>query len=597
MKSNKIQLFYKVLLPIFSIVVSAYILEFSIFESFRVWEYPKFKYMLLNIGTVGIVWSFLFLMCNKIWISSILVSVFCGVIAIINHFVVMLHGMPLSFMMIKNFKTAMNVAGAYSFAIDKIVFVILLCVAVIIFLSVFLHRKAKDEKRTWVKSAVIVAVCGIVFYFGYMAPQSIKPKNTITWLWKEPYYTYGYISCTVETIFQSFNYINKPEDYDIEKVQEIYDSYADLEVAKTSLPDVIFILNETLYDLSQSMDIQTDVDCFSNIRSIEDLHGGYAIVPSIGGGTNNTEYELLTSNSLQMMPNITPFNVLSMHGENSIVSHLKRLGYETLAAHSLTGENYSRVLRYPEMGFDHVYFGEDFKNLEGYRDPERHTDESVYKNMIDWYEKMPEDTPRFGYLLTYQNHSPFDLNDDSKDTVHVLNDLGEYTDDVNEFLSCMSVSDKAFKDLTDYFKDHERDVVICMVGDHSPSLPFYSSDDLYPNIYKEDSELLLRKTPLFIWANFELEDVAFDTISVNQIAPTILEMAGIPLNYYYKYLVDLREEVPIMATFNKYYDSDYEAYDYNDTSAPHHDAVKNYFYLEYNNLSDDKLQEMFDPIK
>jgi len=594
---NKCNVLYKVLFPIVSIVISTFILEFSIFESFGIQNYPQLKYMILNMCTVGIIWSIFFVLFNKIWVSSILLALFCAVIAIINHFVVLLHGMPLSFMMIKNVKTAMNVAGAYHFTIDKTVLIILLLMIVIIALAIVLGRKEKGEKRNLIKDFVIIVVCGLVFYCGYLAPESIKPKNTITWLWKEPYYTYGYTSCTVETIFQSFHYINKPEDYDISKVQEIYDSYADLETENTSLPDVIFILNETFYDLSQSMNIQTDADCFSNIRTIQNLRSGYAIVPSIGGGTNNTEYELLTSNSLQIMPNITPFNVIDMNGANSVVSHLEKLGYETFGAHSLTGENYARVLRYPEMGFDNVYFDDDFKNLEGHREPGRHTDESVYKNMISWYEEMPEEKPRFCYLLTYQNHSPFYLDEDSNDTVHVLNDLGEYTDEVNEFLSCVSLSDRAFKELTDYFLNYDRDVVICMVGDHAPSFPYYSSSVLYENLYKEDAELSLRKTPLLIWANFELKESELKTISMNQVAPTVLQMAGIPLNYYYKYLIDLKESVPIISTFNKYYDKDYNAYAYDDGAAPYADAVKNYFYLEYNNLSHDKMQDFFEPIK
>ena len=48
---------------------------------------------------------------------------------------------------------------------------------------------------------------------------------------------------------------------------------------------------------------------------------------------NSTEYEMLTSNSLILMPSITPFNWLNLYNANSVVSYLKGLGYTTMAAH------------------------------------------------------------------------------------------------------------------------------------------------------------------------------------------------------------------------------------------------------------------------
>ena len=70
----------------------------------------------------------------------------------------------------------------------------------------------------------------------------------------------------------------------------------------------------------------------------------YCIVPNECGGTNRTEYELLTSNSLSMATNITPFNTIDFKDANSCVSYLKSLGYYTHANHVMTGDNYNRKL-------------------------------------------------------------------------------------------------------------------------------------------------------------------------------------------------------------------------------------------------------------
>ena len=130
--------------------------------------------------------------------------------------------------------------------------------------------------------------------------------------------------------------------------------------------------------------------------------------------------------------------------------------------------NYSRGRAYPDMGFDIIHFDEDFVDKELYKNRWYETDECFYRNIINWYHEMPEQSPRFLYLLTIQNHEDWDMNPPEADTVHVSEDYGEYTQIINEYLSCIRLSDIAFKDLTDYFRSVDKSVIICMLGDHSP---------------------------------------------------------------------------------------------------------------------------------
>lgn len=86
----------------------------------------------------------------------------------------------------------------------------------------------------------------------------------------------------------------------------------------------------------------------------------------MGGGTNSSEYEMLSSNSLMLMPSITPFNWLNLHKANSLVSNLKDLGYATLAAHPYTNSNYRRDSAWLTLGFDETHFQDDFPTKETY---------------------------------------------------------------------------------------------------------------------------------------------------------------------------------------------------------------------------------------
>ena len=174
-----------------------------------------------------------------------------------------------------------------------------------------------------------------VFYFGYFSANPVKPKKTIGWSWKEAYFQYGYTACSIEMIISTRNVVNKPEGYSLEKVENInIEENEQQRVNQT--PDVILILNETFYDLKMITDIETDHEYMSGIKSLDNSVHGYAVVPLPGGGTNCSEYEFLTSNSLQLMPGVTPFNVLDLKNANTdariSVKLVSEAGVGTVAA-------------------------------------------------------------------------------------------------------------------------------------------------------------------------------------------------------------------------------------------------------------------------
>lgn len=357
-------------------------------------------------------------------------------------------------------------------------------------------------------------------------------------------------------------------------------------------PDIILILNESFYDLQQIVDFEADAPYMKNITSMDNLLKGYAVVPGAGGGTNSAEYELLTSNSLELMPGVTPFNTVNLNGANSIVSHLGALGYYSVAAHSEPAVNYSRITGYRDLQFSETHFEEDFMDVTYFHDRWFETDESLYKNMIRWYEAAPEEVPRFMYLLTIQNHGSYEMNAPEHDTVHTRSDLGGSTELANEFLSCISLTDQAFKNLTDYFSAVDRPVIVCMVGDHAPNF----TNSIISQYSDAETDLRKRSVPLLIWANYELENIELGTMSMNYVVPTLLEIANVQLTPYYSYMLQLKEQVPILTSYGDYYDADMTLYSYDaDEGKLYEQMVDNYFYLEYENLQTKRNQNLFNP--
>lgn len=551
------------------------------------------KWILINILSDCIVCLLIYVLVNSFWKSCAVYSILITLISIVNYYTIKFHGMPLAFSELRNFKTALNVIAGYSFDLKEISSLLAIFAVEIVMIWQIRRLTIKAGNKRKIRNILIrdIGICCISFLIVYILYIAENPIVDVTlgWSWKETYRQYGYTACTISRAVASFdNIIKEPDGYQREYVDDIEIVKQTSDGTQEEFPDIIVILNETFYDLSLIADIKTDVPYLENINSMDNAITGYANVPSVGGGTNSSEYELLTSNSLQLMPGIIPFNVIDMKGANSIVSHLKQLGYYTVGTHSEPALNYNRRNAYVDMGFDQTYFDEDFVDKTYYDNRWFESDSCLYNNLLAWMEGYDR-SPHFTYLLTIQNHGEWERNEQESDIVHALNDFGEYDEKVDEFLSCISLSDLAFKDFTDKLQDLDRDVIVCMVGDHCPSF----AESIVDEKYMADSEFLLTNTPFIIWANYDIEEQNIGTISMNYLMPTLLEIAGVNLSPYYRYMLDLREDVPILTSRNVYYDKDIVQYPYG-VSSDYSERINNYFYLEYNNLQADREQSLFD---
>ena len=547
------------------------------------------KCIILNICIIMIINLIIYILTNRLWLTMIMSETMWTIISIVNYYVIQYHGMPLTVTEMKNFKTAIAVLGSYDFCIDIILVKILsICVLVVLY-SFFEKKHEKNTKRsikTILLSSSVILLCGTYLFWGLCGQNPIKPKKTIGWSWKEAYGKYGYLACVIEDFYFKNNIFNKPENYSLDEVEIVCNKYLsekEINNENDRYPDIIFIVNESFYDLKHLVDFETDVDYLKNIHDMDNLISGYAVSPTPYGGTNSSEYELLTSNSLYLMNSgVTPFNVIDLKGATSVVSHLKSLGYSTLGTHTESGINYNRVTGYNDLGFDTVKFEEEYENLEYYYGRWYETDSSVYKNIEKWYEEMG-DEPRFLYLLTIQNHGNWDLNKPEYDKVHVVDSKFEITDVVNEYLTSISLSDEAFFEITEYFKNVDRPVIVCMVGDHCPS---FAGEIVDKNLNEDEKALKLRETPIYIWANFEIDKKEIGSVSMPFVMPLLLETADVPLSSYYEYILDLNMNVPIITAYGKYFDSNYNCFPINE--GQYSGLVNEYFSIEYSSLGDKK---------
>lgn len=544
------------------------------------WDFAQSEMLvLMNLGLVSFLNILLVLLVQKWEVSLGILSVACGIWSVVGYYVTVYHGSPLCFTLLRNAGTAMNVAGSYDFSIDGHVAVLLILSAVQILLLILLGKIRTKLGFSWKRFGFrtgLLALNGVFLYVTLFDATPIKPAKTIGWSWAGAMNTYGYTCCLAEDLGNLIQPYTKPAGYDSGLID-----YREPEGELPEIcPDVILILNETFYDLTGYSDIQPDRDIFGPFYGMENAVVGHAVTPVTGGGTNNAEYELLTSNSMYLLNADAPFHYVDFTPENSnVVRYFNDLGYTTWGMHCAVPTNYARDRAYPQMGFDHVLLGKaDFQYLNAYGN-RPWLDSDNYRDLINQYESGGSG-PRFLYLLTYQNHGGWEQNDAVLDTVHAANVPEEMSSQVDEYLTSVDLSVQAFLELTEFLEKSDRPVIIGMVGDHGPSF----LEQLDPMAATAEAVILARATPYVIWANFPLDTTVGGDASMVDLVPMVLEQAGLPLTPYYESILTLREQYPIRTSDGVTMDRDGNVGKYT-SGSPGSELLTQYYYMEYNGLT------------
>ncbi len=513
-----------------------------------------------------------------------LLGILCVVTSLVNYYEVLFRGTVLVYQDYRNIGTAGEVIGNYHFPLDQNVIAMLVCFSLIlatILAAEFLLRKTKAA--LWSKIAIVI-VDFALFFNCLFSENNILPEQR--WSWEQYYLWYGFVVGTAANLKHGNVQAIQPQGYAADAI-ELLDPIV---ATSQEYPDIILILNETYYDLNDLLDLETDIDFMENYRNLEGFKG-HAAVPVVGGGTNDSEYELLTGNSISLLNTYSPFNNLNFTNYVSIVKYLKDLGYYTMALHPSYPSNYHRQSAWKQLGFDESWFESDFDDLEFYGERPYATDRSVFKNLQRFYESMP-DHPRFTFCITIQNHGDWTLNQREYDNVFVQNEYS--SEELDEYLTSIKMSDEAIQDLVEYFGQSSRPVIVCMVGDHAPSLVSYYALGI------ENEHLVKRQVPYFIWSNsVDLIDLDLNhELDLCALTPYIMYAGGLPLCPYYANILELSQSIQCFTNIlepqegEQYFNN---ALGFILTNGElHHiyedsqDArlLRNYFYSEYNLISD-----------
>ena len=416
------------------------------------------------------------------------------------------------------------------------------------------------------------------------------------------YQRYGSIACFAKSIELSVP--EKPEEYSLEKVEEITSKYeSDTVDTSKKRPNVITIINEAFSDPKVLADIKTNEDYMPFIHDLMEngnTVSGTSYASIVGGQTANTEYEFLTGNSMSFLPKGTvAFQIYMKHEMPSLVTELKSEEYiGNSATHLQKARNYNRDKAYPLLGFDKFY---DYTNLgvPFVKMRNNATDQCTYDNITHDYEQNREksDAPYFAYTMTIQNHSSYDVPFDNFDDKRIVVENAD-APDLGYYLSLIKYSDEMFENLVEYYKNVDEPTVIFLTGDHQPRIYDESMESITNGEWREwSNEEMMRRyaVPFVIWANYDIDKKTIEKTSMNYLQTILMETIGGELTGFQKFQQDVMKEVPVL-TSNGYWGADGKFYNVEDKNSPYYKLLQEYAILQYNDLSDykNRAEEFFE---
>jgi phosphoglycerol transferase MdoB-like AlkP superfamily enzyme len=368
------------------------------------------------------------------------------------------------------------------------------------------------------------------------------------------------------------NQINKPENYDVAKIRELEARYS-METGEISdkKPNIIMILSEAFTELPNSPYIDFDgfegnPIAFYNELKEESIHG-YIIAPGFGGGTADTEFDILLGINTRNFRGVPYSNLLVTRPMDSVASVLKGIGYDNLVLHPGFSWFYNRNNVMPYIGFDKfIDMSEfDYTRSKGYYISEEATFDRIIEE-LDSHIKSEKTTPHFQFAITIQNHGPYvdkylsetNFNNHSPMSETDINAVSNYFEGLKD-------ADRELENLVEYMRASDEPIVLVYFGDHFPLLSSDACDALLPyddNAADGINEFRRFRLPFIIWQNeaarkmnvLDDSEQNVDTISSFYLGAYLLELLGYDNRHpYFEHLNYLRGTYPVILE-NRHFD-------------------------------------------
>lgn len=432
--------------------------------------------------------------------ARILLSVFWLFLGTCNGYLLLKRVTPFNAQDLKVLSDALALTGNY-FNTFELILLIIGIVSVVVWVISMWRRGGQYTGKMHRLIALGGVVAGLL---GYVVLTDVAiDKRVISNYFGNiafAYEDYGFPYCFTASVFNTG--ISEPAGYGEETMQAISDNGA-ITVSETGrsdeeLPNIMFVQLESYFDPTEVEWLQFSEDPIPNLRKLySEFSSGYFKVPSVGAGTANTEFEVLTGMSMRFFgPGEYPYKTYAKTKVvESAASALEKLGYGAEALHNNGGNFYSRAKVYNNMGFDH-FTSKEFMNILQTTPKGWATDDILVPNIMESMDTTEQQD--FVMTISVQGHGDYPTEkviENPEITVSGVEDEGKrnaweyYVNEVHEM-------DKFVGQLISAVQKRGEPTVLVFYGDHLPTMGLEAKDLKSRYLYN---------TNYVIWDNIGLE--------------------------------------------------------------------------------------------
>ena len=429
-------------------------------------------------------------------------------------------------------KTAISVSGHYLTVLN--ISMMLVAVCVLTFAMVSLYKRAprhhKRNHNRMVFSASAVAVISLALVFLRSSSGSVKALATYYTNISEAYENYGFVYCFTNSIIDVG--ISKPDDYSEQSVNDIInkidDSSKNQSKSKNSddKPNIIMIQLESFFDVDYMKGLKFSEDPLPVFHELtKNYSSGLLTVPTVGAGTVNTEFEVLTGMRQRDFGACEyPYKtVLRNMTSESICNDLSKIGYTSHCVHNNSATFYGRNDVFKNLGFDTFTSMEYMNGLQ--ENPNGWVnDDVIAPQIIKTLDST--DGADFTFGITVQSHGKYDVDTgDYEQKIKVLGAPEGIENQYNYYVNEIALVDKMLGNLIKRLENRNEKTVLVLYGDHLPSLDIKADELKNSDLYQ---------TQYVIWDNFGLKKSDKDMASY-QLYSYVLNKIGIHEGLITKY--------------------------------------------------------------
>lgn len=424
-----------------------------------------------------------------------------------------------------------------------LLFLLLLTAGVVLVIFSIKKSLKLKKKKQWIRLGFFLLTSMLLLYIGGFNQQGnlLRKAYNKTALWipysqKMNYYNTGFMGGFLYNL--PVDAMEKPENYSESAVKKVTKTYeAKQNEEDTEKTNIVYVMSESFSDPARLKGLEVyGGDPLQDYRAIADkTYSGQMLSQNYGGGTANIEFEALTGFSMELFnaQMTTPYTMLVPEFQTfpSLVSTLKKRGYETTAIHPYNTSMYKRKDVYQTFGFDQFLDESTMKHTDKIENNPYISDEAAYQEIFDQLEK--KNKPQFLHLVTMQTHMPYENKYDKLPYVV----QGDNSLAVRSYLQDIAYSSEALKAFLERLDELPERTLVVFWGDHLPGI--YSDA-----VQEENQGHLLHETEFLMYDNRHQLNNQQVTTSPFYFAADLFQQGRIQMTGFQTLLVSLQKELP-----------------------------------------------------